>query len=177
MTIYIPQHLHQLEIIQTLVKMLQYYEEHRDTSSEEIENFDQLYYLYSLDPVKRFIEMCITEVGEDQDYDTVINYYVNKFYHCKGTQRVLQMMEEALGITFESDPIYNNSNIVLQISEIKISNISTWSEALKDFLDHLLYYDQIQMTIENLRLQIQDTTEGFIGNSLILYKKFKLRVL
>lgn len=174
MTIYIPKHLHQLEIIQTLVKMLQYYEDNKETG--EIENFDQLYYLYSLDPVKRFIEMCITSVGDDQDYDQVINYYVNKFYHCKGTQRVLQMMGESLGINFEAPPIYNNSNIVLQISEIKISNISTWSEALKDFLDQLLYYDQIQMTIENLRLQIQDTLEGSVGSSLILYKKFKLSV-
>ena len=47
--------------------MLQYYEDNKETG--EIENFDQLYYLYSLDPVKRFIEMCITSVGDDQDYD------------------------------------------------------------------------------------------------------------
>ena len=154
--------------------MLKYYEDNKDAT--EIENFDQLYYLYSLDPVKRFIEMCITSVGEDQDYDQIINYYVNRFYHCKGTQRVLQMMKDFLGIDFLNEPIYNNSNIVLQISEIKISNISTWSEALKDFLDALLYYDQIQMTIENLRLQIQDTLEGSVGSSLILYKKFKLSV-
>jgi len=53
------------------------------------------------------------------------------------------MMKDFLGIDFLNEPIYNNSNIVLQISEIKISNISTWSEALKDFLDALLYYDQI----------------------------------
>ena len=86
------------------------------------------------------------------------------------------MMKDFLGIDFLNEPTYNNSNIVLQISEIKISNISIWSEALKDFLDALLYYDQIQMTIENLRLQIQDTLEGSVGSSLILFKKFKLSV-
>ena len=86
------------------------------------------------------------------------------------------MMKDFLVLVFLNEPIYNNSNIVLQISEIKISNISIWSEALKDFLDALLYYDQIQMTIENLRLQIQDTLEGSVGSSLILFKKFKLSV-
>lgn len=175
MTLYIPKHLQRLEIVNKLVLMVKYYNENFYEGNGSAD-FDQFYYLYSLDPVKRFIKMCITSVEDGQDYDQVVNYILNRFFFVKGSYEILDLMEKYLGIEFEDKPSYTNSNIILNIKTINVSDISVWSQALKDFLDYLLYYDQIRMTVDELSLTIEDTLEGFIGSKLICYKKFEVSV-
>ena len=88
MRIYIPNHLEEsLPIIKQLSLMIQKYSEtYKDTS---LSSFNHYYSYYSMDIVKRFIEICledqlsIEELENSEYYNSVVNYLVKLFYSVK----------------------------------------------------------------------------------------------
>ena len=79
MRIHIPKHFERFEVISQLKELLTEYAKGGITNDGE-NSFESYFYQNSLDPVKKFLMLCIPKdkIGE-ADYDTVINYYTSKF--------------------------------------------------------------------------------------------------
>ena len=83
MKIHVPIHLRKIEVIDQMCKMIEEYGEnfYIDTT----DSFENYYYYLKLDPVKRFLNLCISrsDLYSGQDYEVVINYLSRLFYSVK----------------------------------------------------------------------------------------------
>ena len=172
MKVYIPSHLRKIEIIDQLAKMIQeystkYYESNSDS-------FDNYYYDLKNDPVKKFLNLCIPEnsIAGDQDYEEVINYLAKLFYSVKGTIKVFDYMKSFLNLKFDGDIVYTTNNIEFSISEISLNDENQFYESLRDFLDALLYYRNLETNIDTINLILTGDIENYVGSNLTCYSKF-----
>ena len=172
MKVYIPSHLRKIEVVDQIAKMIQEYASnyHENTT----DSFDDYYYSLKNDPVKKFLNLCISEdsIGPDQNYEDVINYLSRMFYSVKGTIKVFDYMKAFLGLNFEGDIVYTTEYIEFNLTEISLSDENLFYESLKGFLDALLYYQELRTNIGSINLMLTGDIENYIGSNLTCYNKF-----
>lgn len=173
MKIYIPTHLENLKVIEQLSDLIRGYSDHYTVSQG---SFDYYYYYYTSDAVKRFISLCILpeSLPEGQDYESVLGYLSKMFYSVKGTLKVFDYMRTYLGIPFTGDIIYTVEEIRFEISEVTTVDMSLYISCMKDFLDALLYYSDLESAINTLNLIITGKISNSISTGMISYKEYKV---
>lgn len=176
MNIYIPHHLKKLGIFRDLERMIiKYNDDYYEDPSYSLSDYQS--YL-KIDPVLRFVSFCIEkEVGQSQEeYQAILNYVTRLFYSVRGTRRVLEYMGRYLGIKFEGDPVYTTKSISFSITnKTKQYDVSLFDEYLLEFLDYLLYYENLSYKVE-LNLEIEETKNFYCGVDIKTYKIYKLEV-
>ena len=174
MKIYIPQHLREVEIIDQLYRMIEAYgQEYSDTTED---SFGDYQISQTSDPVKKFLEFCIPEdsIGEDQDYDEVINYLSKLFYSVKGTIKIFEYMSKFLNLNLDGDILYDSQEITMNFVGLNITNEALFYNLLKDFLDALICYTNLSTNIDTVDLTIQNSFTAFVGGNLRSYKKIEV---
>lgn len=131
--------------------------------------FDDYRYCLKLDPVKRFLNMCIEE-NLDQDYESIINYLSRLFYSVKGTTKVFDYMKNYLGLEFEGEIIYTTRYIEFTLKNLKVNDESLFYEYLEDFLSALLYFEEFRTTAKTIRLEIANKIENELSSGIVCYK-------
>lgn len=176
MSLFIPAHLQKLEIIQQLQTLLQKYGE-LQSSGDQVIDFDEFYYQQSLDPVKTYIRKCIVDYkyldqqeltkaynNKEEALESIINYITQCFYCCSGTQKVLDLMRSMLNVPFKGDPQLVYGGIQVEIDSIGVNDVDDYLNSFKDFLNHLLYFDDIKLVAKLMKLDIF----GDLGSSYLI---------
>ena len=188
MNLYIPQHLKKIPIIDQLDKLIDHYNNDVDSEGNYIylknenDSFDSYNDYQKSDPVKRFILMDLELNRKDdieksgQDFNTVVTYLTNLFYSVKGTSKVIEFMLKYLNI---SECNYSTEKCSPKInSSLKIDDPETYSKALKEFCDALLYYKNFDINSDPVTLSIELNESGNIQTiksgetSTSCYKEF-----
>lgn len=170
MKIYIQPHLKKIEVIDQLEKMVRGYS---DYYVENVNSFaDYYYYDLKNDPVKKFLRLCIQTVSGDQDYEEVINYLSRLFYSVKGTVKVFDYMKQFLGLKFEGDIVYTTKYIEFKLSEISLTDENLFYESLQEFLEALLYFQELRSSIDSVDLVLGGEIISSVGSGIIGYNKF-----
>ena len=91
MIIYIPKHIRNIGVVNTMCELIEGY-----NGSVYESNFNNYYYYLNTDPVNRFLHICISEsdIGNEEKYNNVINYISKLFYSVKGTLKVFDFMKK-----------------------------------------------------------------------------------
>lgn len=174
MRIYIPQHLREVEIIDQLYRMIEAYgQEYSDTTTN---SFGDYQISQTSDPVKKFLEQCIPEssIGENQDYEEVINYLSKLFYSVKGTIKIFEYMERFLGLNLDGEILYDSQKITINFVDLSVSNEALFYQLLKDFLDALITYTELDTNIGTVNLNIENSFNAYVGGSLRSYQKIEV---
>lgn len=171
MKLYIPKHLREIELIDQLYRMIEEYGKSYSQTSQE--SFNNYYISQSNDPVKIFLELCISRdsIGSDQDYDEVINYLSKLFYSAKGTVKIFDYMVQFLGLDFDGEIIYDSKEITINLNSLNISNETLFYNSLKDFLDSLVYYEKLNTNIGSVDLIIESNFINYVSGNLRSYSK------
>lgn len=178
MNIYIPSHLRKLRIVDQLYRMMHEYitgelNDGVGYGDSEVSSFDDYQYMLKLDPVKKFISMCITEddLPESQDYESVVNYLSHLFYSVKGTAKVFEYMKKYFTrLHMSEDIIYSTSNMSISIDYLEVGDQGTFEEALMGFIDALVYTQEVKKEIGRIKLIISETIKTDIGCFAVPYK-------
>ena len=163
MIIYIPKHIRNIGVVNTMCELIEGY-----NGSVYESNFNNYYYYLNTDPVNRFLHICISEsdIGNEEKYNNVINYISKLFYSVKGTLKVFDFMKKYLGLRIKDDNIfYNVRELRFTIEEVTLSEIdeNIYYEALIDFLEALLYFGSASITIDLINLNISNTLKNYTG--------------
>lgn len=171
MKIYIPQHLREVDIIDQLYRMIEAYgKEYSNTTNDSFSGYQN----YRVDdPVKKFLELCISEdsIGENQDYDEVIRYLSKLFYSVKGTIKIFDYIATFLGLDLDGDILYDGQTITMNFINLNVPNEALFYESLRNFLDALICYVELNTNIDTVDLTIQSNFINYIGGNLRSYNK------
>ncbi len=176
MRIHIPSHFEKFEIISQLKQILTEYAKGGVTNSGD-DSFESYFYQSSLDPVKKFLMLCISEdkLG-GADYDTIINYYTSKFFSFRGTLKIFEFLDEikdVLGIKIK-DYSYSVSSLDIEFEDIETFDINLFTSSVVEFFKALLYFQEYQDAIESLRLDLVTDINIVLSGGLISYNKYKI---
>ena len=156
MRIHIPSHLEKFEIISQLKKILIEYSK-GGLTTDGSDSFESYFYERSLDPVRKFLMLCISKdrIGE-ADYETLINYYTSKFFSLRGTLKIFDLLEETKKILGISIINYSYSVISLTIDfgEVETFDMNLFNTSASEFFKALLYYQDYIATIKTLKLNL-----------------------
>ena len=184
MVIFIPSHLEKtIPIVSQMSSMINKYTElYGDEDS--LGSFDYYYSHYSIDPIKRFIELCLSKEdypGEsnelDNSYSEVVNYLVKKFYSVKGTSFVFDYMEKYLNFKFTGGYRYSVTGAEFTILSVKTTDLAVFIKTMEEFLSALLYFGNLSATIETATLTVEDSVNSYINVEVDRFKKFEATVL
>ena len=170
MNIYIPPHLRKIGILKNLCDIITEYSKNYVSTGT---SFDDYQTYLKIDPVLRFISLCISEDEVDQDYKTTLNYLTHLFYSIKGTTKVFDYMHSFLGLQFEGDIVYTSKVLSFSLSGIKGSDASLFNSYLKEFIESLLYFETMDYKLSEISITIKSDTEAYTSNNIITYKRFK----
>lgn len=172
MKVYIPSHLRKIEIVDQMARMIQEYSTNYYVSNTD--SFDDYYYSLRNDPVKKFLNLCISEdsIGGDQNYEDVINYLSRLFYSVKGTIKVFDYMRSFLNLKFEGDIVYTTKYIEFNLADITLSDENLFYESMRDFLEALLYFQELRVNIGTVNLILTGNIDNFVGSNLTCYNEF-----
>ena len=102
MKIRIEPHLERFEVISQLKKLVIEYNRSRMKGEYQSQEYSFSDYLYaqSIDPVQRFLMLCIPEdsLGSKVEYEQMINYWTTKFQSARGTLKIFEYLKEMGGI-------------------------------------------------------------------------------
>lgn len=173
MKIYIPRHLLKLPLINSMAKMIT---EYANIAQEDEWQDD---WLMRNDPVRKFLDICITEkmIGEGQDRDSVISYLTKLFYSVKGTLKVFDYIQEYLELDIVGDINYNVDYISLMVTNISQTDETGFSESLKGFLDALIYFRDFKLEMDKVDLTIESSISNNVGGTSLTYKIFSPQVM
>ena len=173
MRIYIPQHLKKLGIFRDLGCILEKYEsEYEDSAS----SFDSYQSYMKIDPVLRFVNFCIKKRDDqtEEEYQAILDYVTRLFYSVRGTRHVIDYMSRYLGIEFVGDPVYTIKNISFSIAnDTSWYDISLFNAYLIEFLDYLLYYENLNYKVD-FGINITETKEFYFGAGVLTYQLYQL---
>lgn len=169
MKIYIPKNLLEVPIIDQMAKMLSYYSE--NIKSEEEYPFQYYNNSQIIDPVKEFIDLCMSSqvYPESQDKDNISNYLTRLFYSVKGTVKVFELMETYLGISFSSEVNYSTEFIEFGIDKVLVDNEELFYQLLIDFLNSLLYFRELKVSSSTTDLLINGNISNSIGSGISMF--------
>lgn len=175
MVIYIPNHLkNTIPILGSLSEMITTYGKEYGFST--IDSFDNYCEYYSINLVKKFIELCLEseEFTEESDKENIINYLVKLFYSVKGTSMIFDYMEKYLGIVFNGPVKYSVSEVIFDIKEITVKDAQLYVDCLKGFLSALLYYGDLIAKISTINFELSEVINVSITGNIKKYKKFDI---
>lgn len=176
MRIHIPSHLEKFEIISQLKKILIEYSK-GGLTTDGSDSFESYLYEHSLDPVRKFLMLCISEdrIGK-ADYDTLINYYTAKFFSLRGTLKIFDLLEEIkkiLGISI-TNYTYSVTDLTIDFGEIETFDINLFNNSASEFFKALLYYQDYIDTIKTLRLNLISDINISLSGGLVSYTEHKI---
>lgn len=171
MKIRIDPHLSKLEVIQQLKALIVEYGRARSNGEiqESTYSFSDYLYQKSLDPVKRFLMLCIPEDSLESgvNYDQMINYWASKFQSFRGTVKIFEFLEELsdiMGIklgngnfgesNYVAPYIYNITTLEINFTEVNTSDINLFTSSSIEFFKSLLYYQELKDTYETIELEL-----------------------
>ena len=176
MKLYIPKHLRKLKIIDDMCKLIQGYVD-EGMLEDRTTAFDNYHYYLKVDPVKRFLHMCINrwdDEDREENYESVITYLSKLFYSVKGTVKVLDYMKRYLNLNI-IESTYTVEVLILTIEEVTLVDIDEkiFYEALIDFLKALLYFKNITITVELINLHISNELSNYLGTGVVTYEEYR----
>lgn len=171
MKIRIDPHLTRFEVIRQLRDLIISYNKAKTSGEYEDEKYSFNDYLYqrSLDPVKKFLLLCIPEesLSGDVDYDQMITYWTNKFQTFRGTLKIFDILSEMggiLGIILgkgspgDSDYVpsyyYDTKTLEVNFTETETTDINLLVRTGTEFFKALLYYQELRDTYETIKLNL-----------------------
>lgn len=176
MRIHIPPHLEKFEIISQLKKILIEYSK-GGLTTDGSDSFESYFYERSLDPVRKFLMLCISEdrIGE-ADYETLINYYTSKFFSLRGTLKIFDLLEEIKKILGISIINYSYSVISLTVDfgEVETFDMNLFNTSASEFFKALLYYQDYIDTIKTLKLNLVSEINITLSGGLVSYAEHEV---
>lgn len=177
MKIYVPKHLQKIGVIKQLCALIDEYS--KNYYKEEANSFDDYRYCLKLDPVRRFISLCIPEekmnLG-DQSYEEVTNYIYKMFYSVKGTTKVFEYMTKYLNLVFDGEVVYNTKYVEFSIKDLEVTDENLFYEYLEEFLDALLYFDVFYNDAKTINLVIANEIENSISFGDAVYTNTEIKI-
>jgi hypothetical protein len=177
MNIYIPKHIRKIGVVSKMCELIEKYAESGMYVDNMLDSFNDYYYYLNTDPVNRFLHFCIpettwNETHPNEDYESCISYLSRLFYSVKGTFQVLEFMKSYLGLDIEYK--YTVKNLKLTIKEITLTEIDekVYYDSLVDFLKALLYFQNVEIKIELIKLHLGNTLHNFTGAHIVTYKEY-----
>ena len=185
MKLYIKPYLRRIPLIDQLYKVVtEYGKTWGDKSTVDL--FKDYTKTLNSDPVRDFLDFLFPEgeefvkkFGEEQERGTIINYLSTLFYNTKGTYKILDYITEY--DIFQTSPD-NSRDSTTEISyttqsiDIHIKSLSSnyprdlFCTGLENFLSSLLYFQILNLTIDNVDLTIQDTTVSSLNRGSHFYQ-------
>lgn len=162
MRITIPTHLRNLDIVDQMYKMMvEYTKEYGDISSDSNSLENRAY-----DFIYEFLNIVLPDNDEPTN-----RYLASLFYKSKGTLSILDYLEKYLGLIYKEKPIYNIDRLELNFESVSGSNLLNFTPALINFLNALLYFDELNILIDKFKLQISSSLSNKSSNMCIFYKE------
>ena len=177
MKIYIPEYLREVEIIDQLYRMIEQYEIEYSGTINTLNSFDGWRDSRANDPVKKFIKLCLPEeiltpeLKEEQEYEEVVNYLAKLFYSVKGTIKIFDYMARYLGLELDGDILYDSSTITINFKNLSVANEALFYNSLREFLDALICYTQLNTNISSVDLEIQNSFVSYVGAGIKSFSK------
>ena len=176
MRIHIPKHFERFEVISQLKELLTEYAKGGITNDGE-NSFESYFYQNSLDPVKKFLMLCIPKdkIGE-ADYDTVINYYTSKFFSFRGTLKIFEFIDEIkdiLGVKIKNYT-YTVTYLDIEFEEVETFEMNLFTSSVSNFFSSLLYFQEYIDVIESLKLDLVSNINIILSGGLISYNEHKV---
>ena len=81
-------------------------------------------------------------------------------------------MHKYLGINFIGDVSYSINEVMFEIEEVTVTDISVYIKTLKEFLSALLYYYDLNVIIDLMNLKISEVLSVYYSASAQKYKEF-----
>ena len=176
MRIHIHSHLEKYEIISQLKKIIIEYSK-GGLVSDGSNSFENYFYERSLDPVRKFLMLCISEdrIGET-DYETLINYYTAKFFSLRGTLKIFDLLEEIKKILGISILNYSYSVISLTVDfeEIETFDMNLFNTSASEFFKALLYYQDYIDTIKTMKLDLVSGINITLSGGIVSYTEHEV---
>lgn len=185
MKIYIKPYLRRIPIIDQLYRIVNEYGKiwGNDTG---VDNFKDYNKALNNDPVVDFLdylfpkgEEFIERFGKEQDRESIIRYVSNLFYETKGTYKVLDYITEYdifqttknNGQDTTTEISYTTQSIDIHIKSLS-SRFSreAFCTGLENFLCSLLYFQILNITIDNVETLVQDTTTSSLNRGSHFYQ-------
>lgn len=167
MKVRIDPHLERFEVISQLKKLIIEYNKLKSSGLYQDTEYSFGDYLYSqsLDPVRRFLLLCIPQWEDEKMYDQMINYWTAKFQTSRGTLKIFDYLEEMGGIMGIKIGNYKYDTKVLEIDflETETTDMNLFVKAGSDFFKALLYFQELRDTYEIMKLDL--TSEIYINIS------------
>lgn len=171
MKIRIDPHLTSFEVIRQLKELIVEYNKLKNSGEYQDSEYSFGDYLYSqsLDPVRRFLMLCISpeSLGSDVDYNQMITYWTEKFQTFRGTLKIFDFLKEIGGILGVKigkgepgeegyiPPYYYDTKILeVNFTEVETTDMNLFVKAGMEFFKSLLYYQELRDTYEILRLDL-----------------------
>ena len=176
MRIHIPKHFERFEVISQLKQLLTEYSKGGVTNDGN-DSFENYLYQNSLDPVKRFLLLCISKdkIGE-ADYDTLINYYTSKFFSFRGTLKIFEFINEIkdiLGIKIKNYT-YSVTTLEIEFDEIEAFDINLFVSSATEFFKALLYFQEYLDIIDTFRLDLESNINVVLSGGVVSYTEHKV---
>lgn len=178
MNIYIPKHIRKIGVVSKMCELIEKYSESGMYVDNTIDSFNNYFYYLKTDPVNRFLNICIPEsewktTHPNEEYSACIEYLSRLFYSIKGTYQVLEFMKDYLGLQV-TDIKYTVQELSFTIKEIELTDIdeSVFYESLIDFLEALLYFRNVKIKIELIKLNLGNTLKNYTGANIVTYKEY-----
>lgn len=172
MKVRIEPHLYsRFEVIRQLRELIIAYNESKTSGEYQDTEYSFTDYLYSqsLDPVQRFLMLCIPKSSfpEEADYDQMITYWTMKFQTSRGTLKIfeyLREMEGILGVKIgrgnpgDDDYVapfgYDTKTLEVNFIETETTDMNLFVAAGVEFFKALLYFQDLRDTYEVMRLDL-----------------------
>lgn len=177
MRLHIPKHFERFEIINQLKQLLLEYSKGGITNDTTMDSFVDYLYQNSLDPVRRFLMLCISKdkIGE-ADYDSLINYYTSKFFSFRGTLKIFKFLDEIsfiLGIKIK-DYKYTVTSLEINFEEVETFDMNLFTVSALEFFNALLYFQNYLDYIESLRLDLVSDLLVILSGGIVSYNEYKV---
>lgn len=177
MKIYIPDHLYKLNIFDQLAKLIvEYSKNHYEIIYDSFSDYNES---LKIDPVKKFLDLIVTQesLGENQEKESVVNYLSRLFYSVKGTLKIFEYMENYLKILSIKDINYTTNYLEIKLSsDLVLLNESQFITLFKDFLNELLYFQNIEINVDSINLSLKGDINTYLGTNLSSYKKYTVTI-
>ena len=103
------------------------------------------------------------------------------FYSVKGTCKVFEYMKNYLDIKFEETHkipyIYTVRRLEINIEKASIDDETLYYDAIKGFLDTLLYFEELDLNINKFELNLDERLENYLQLGNVCYKKINIQGL
>lgn len=182
MNIYIPKHIRKIGVVDKMCQLIQYYSSSPYAVSSN-DSFSNYYSYLGIDPVIRFLHICIPRSDfykdnkhSNEDYDSAIVYISRLFYSTKGTNKIFDYMQKYLNLEI-TEIRYTVKTLSFEIAEIDLFDIdeNIYYDSLLDFLNALLYFgdgENLTIKIKKINLWLSNKLQNYIGERTITYKEY-----